>query len=42
MGHYTRPQVMRAVGYRADARGWLVHKAMQDAATSPDNEAAAR
>jgi hypothetical protein len=42
MGHYTRLHVMLAVGYRADARGWLARSGTQDAATSPDSEAAAR
>ena len=28
MGHYTRPQVMAGVGYRADARGWSARRVM--------------
>ena len=26
MGHYTRPQVMAGLGYRADARGWSARR----------------
>jgi len=26
MGHYTRPEVVRALGYRADPRGWAARR----------------
>jgi hypothetical protein len=42
MGYYTRPHVTRALGYRADARGWAARTAAAAAAEADAGQHEAR